>query len=68
MQMAGPAGGRLMLGNSNVYTVRATARLRLPDGRLNDLARSVSAVFKFNQPTKRRPNLPLMETLRWYDN
>jgi general secretion pathway protein K len=68
VQMAGPAGARLMLGNSNVYTIRATARLRLQDGRLNDLSRSVSAVFKFNQPTKRRPNLPLMETVRWYDN
>jgi general secretion pathway protein K len=67
-QMAGPAGNRLSLGQSNVYTIRATGQLRYPDGRLNDLTRSVSAVFKFNQPTKKRPNLPRRELLRWYDN
>ena len=42
MAMLGPAGGRFRLGGDKIYTLRATARLFRPDGRLSDLRRTVS--------------------------
>jgi general secretion pathway protein K len=38
------ARARLLIGGGYMYTLRATSRLRLPDGTLSDLSRSVSAV------------------------
>jgi general secretion pathway protein K len=64
-QMAGSAGSRLMIGGQTIFTFRATGQLRLPDGNMSDLTRSVSALLKFHQ---RPVNAPPIEVLRWYDN
>lgn len=45
--LAGPAAPRLRAGGNTRYTVRATARLRLPDGRFSDVRRTASATVKF---------------------
>jgi general secretion pathway protein K len=42
-----PAAARLIIGGGSVYTLRATARLRLADGKLSDLSRSVGATVRF---------------------
>jgi general secretion pathway protein K len=60
----GEAVRRLMIGGNSIFTFRATARLRLPDGRLSDMSRSVSAMLKFHQ---KPVNAPPVEVLRWYD-
>jgi general secretion pathway protein K len=65
IQAAGPAGSRLVLGGNTVFTLRATARLRLPNGQYSDLSRSVSALLKFHP---KPVNVPPVEILRWYDN
>ncbi len=39
--------GRLGIGGSQIYTLRATARTRTPDGGLSDAARSVGATVSF---------------------
>lgn len=59
----GPSAGRLTVGGGSIYTVRATARLRLPNGQLSDLKRTVAAMVKFAPPTKDAP----YHILRWYD-
>lgn len=59
----GPAAGRLTVGAGSIYTLRATARLRLPNGQLSDLKRSVAAMVKFAPMTKDAP----YHILRWYD-
>ena len=64
-QLAGPAASRLIMGGQTIFTFRATAQLRLPDGRMSDLTRSVSALMKFHQ---KPVNAPPIEVLRWYDN
>ena len=63
-QAAGPAGGRLRIGGNSIYTVRATARLRLADGRLSDLKQTVAAQVKFLPPEYDAP----YHILRWYDH
>lgn len=40
--LLGPAAGRFRLAGDNIYTLRATARLRQPDGRWSDVRRSVA--------------------------
>jgi general secretion pathway protein K len=68
MQTAlGPAGMRLRIGGNTMYTLRATARLKLPDGRLSDMRRSVGALVKFNFPGNMYNRPPGYEVLRWYD-
>lgn len=59
----GPAAGRLTVGAGSIYTLRATARLRLSNGQLSDLKRSVAALVKFAPMTKDAP----YHILRWYD-
>jgi general secretion pathway protein K len=59
----GSGVGRLMIGSGTIVTLRATARLRLPDGQLSDLRRSVAALVKFAPTTKDAP----YHILRWYD-
>ena len=59
-----PGFNRLRVGGNAIYTLRATARLRLPNGALSDDLRSVSAMVKlmgkgFDEP---------FHVLRWYDN
>jgi len=52
-------------GAGTIYTIRATARLRLVDGRASDLARSASALVKILDP---RYFSPPLHILRWYDD
>lgn len=58
----GAAYPKLRFGGNSIYTIRATARLRLPDGKLSDLRRSAATVIKL-QPQKD----PAYVVLRWYD-
>jgi len=60
----GPGIGRLSLRPSAIATLRATARLRLPNGQFSDLRRSVTAMVKFLGPEWDPP----FHVLRWYDN
>ena len=61
---AGPGFNRLTIGGNSIFTLHATARLRLSNGQLSDLARSVAATVKFLQPGYE----PRLHVLRWYDN
>ena len=61
--MAGPALGRLTVIANSIYTLRATARVRLPDNRLSDVSRTVAAQVKFRQPD----SPPAYQILRWDD-
>jgi general secretion pathway protein K len=63
-QAAGPAGGRLRIGGNSMYTLRATARLRLADGRLSDLKQTVAATIKFLPPEYDAR----YHILRWYEH
>jgi general secretion pathway protein K len=56
---------RLSLGGSGFLTVRATARLRRPDGSLSDSRRSVAALVRGPQPRLRQLGY---RVVRWYDN
>jgi type II secretory pathway component PulK len=59
-QSVGPAGGRLRIGGQTMFTLRATARMKQPDGKLSDLRRTVAALVKFNP-------LGAFEVVRWFD-
>jgi general secretion pathway protein K len=61
--MGNPSRQRLRVGGNTAYTLRATARLRLPGGKLSDLRRSVAATVKFKPPGYGDS----YEVLRWYD-
>jgi general secretion pathway protein K len=64
MQEAGPAGARLRVGaTGSIFTVRATARLRVPGAQLSDLRRTVAAMVKYMPEGYDSP----MHFLRWYD-
>ena len=60
---AGAALPRLTIGGNSIYTFRATARVRLPDGRLSDVSRTVSAQVKYRLPDYP----PAYQVLRWND-
>ena len=62
-EFLGPAGARLRLGGGTIWTVRATAQLRLPDGKLSDIKRTVAAMIKLMPPGYDSP----LHILRWYD-
>lgn len=66
-QALGPAGQRLQIGGKTMYTLRATARLRQPDGKLSDLRRTIAALVKFNLPGNADKKPVGFEVLRWYD-
>jgi general secretion pathway protein K len=63
--MAPEAMGRLGIGGATIWTLRATARLRLPGGKLSDVRRTVSAAVKFLDPGQFNPPYHI---LRWYDD
>ncbi len=63
MQSVGADGGRLRVEGNKIATLRATARLRLPDGKLSDLARTVGAQVRFQRPGSKMA----IDVLRWYD-
>ena len=62
-QVAGPGFPRLRIGGMTMFTVRSTARLRLANGQLSDLRRTVAALVKFSPPS----NETSYHILRWYD-
>ncbi len=62
-QIAGPGFSRLTIGGLTIFTLRSTARLRLINGRLSDLRRSVGAQVKFLGASFATP----YHILRWYD-
>jgi len=62
-QIAGPGFNRLRIGGFTIFTLRSTARLRLVDGQLSDLRRTVAAQVKFLPPGFDTS----YHILRWYD-
>ena len=50
-----------------MFTLRATARMRQPDGKLSDLRRTVAALVKFYFPATPRSTAIGFEVVRWYD-
>jgi general secretion pathway protein K len=65
-QSLGPAGTRLRMGGQTMYTLRATARLKQPDGKLSDLRRTVSALVKFYFAGDPSGKPPGFEVVRWF--
>jgi general secretion pathway protein K len=63
-QWGGPGFSRLQIGGGSIFTIRATATLRLADGRLSDVRRSAAAMVKFRPEGKQPP----YEILRWQEN
>ncbi len=59
----GATASRLRVEGNSIVTMRATARLRLGDGRLSDLRRTVGAQVKYMPPGYDAP----IHILRWYD-
>lgn len=66
-QALGPAGQRLTMSRQTIYTLRATARLRTPDGRLSDMRRTAAALVKFHYVGNRQGVAPGFEVINWYD-
>ncbi|MDP9054421.1 MAG: general secretion pathway protein GspK [Acidobacteriota bacterium] len=66
-QSLGPAGARLLIGGLSMYTLRATARLKQPDGKLSDLRRTVGALVKFYFPANNERKPVGFEIVRWYE-
>lgn len=54
---------RLQIGGRSIFTLRATAQAKLPNGTLSTVRRSVAAIVDLNERTVDRP----FTTLRWYD-
>jgi general secretion pathway protein K len=67
VESLGPAGRMLTIGGQTMYTMRATARLRQPDGRLSDLRRTVAALVKFYFDGNSDGKPAGFEVLRWFD-
>lgn len=66
-QAIGPAARRLGVGGQTYFTLRATARIRQPDGKLSDMRRTVGALMRFSFPGNPQ-NWPVgFEVLRWFD-
>ena len=65
-QSLSEAGRMLRYGGVSMYTLKATARLRQPDGRLSDMRRTTAALVKFDFPGGKR-NFLNYEVIRWYD-
>ena len=60
----GPAAQFLHLEGYSVLTIRATARVRLPNGQLSDMKRTVAAQVKYMPYGAYDPPVHI---LRWYD-
>ena len=61
--MLGPAAQMLRLEGNSILTIRATARVRLPNGQLSDMKRTVAAQVKYMPAGYSTP----IHILRWYD-
>jgi general secretion pathway protein K len=59
----GPAAGMLRLEGNSILTLRATAQVRLPNGKLSDMRRTVAAQVKYTPAGSDAP----IHVLRWYD-
>jgi len=66
LQSSAPGMARLTLNLNSTMTLRATARLRLSNGQLSEVQRSVAALVKF-LPPQQQSDVPY-HILRWYDN
>jgi general secretion pathway protein K len=68
-ELAGFMGGfgapihRLRVEGYSIVTMRATAQLRMPNGQLSDLKRTVGAQIKYGQ----KGSKSAYDVLRWYD-
>ena len=60
----GPGAQFLRLEGNSILTIRATARVRLPNGQLSDMRRTVAATVKYMPYGAYDPPLHI---LRWYD-
>ena len=63
LQSVGTGAARLRVGGNSIVTFRATAQLRLANGQLSDLKRTVAAQVKFMPTGYDSP----IHILRWYD-
>ena len=63
LQSIGAASNRLRVEGHSIVTMRATARLRLANGQLSDLRRTVGAQVKYMPAGYDSP----IHILRWYD-
>ena len=63
VQSMGISAGRLRVEGNSIVTLRATARIRLPNGQLSDLRRTVGAQVKYMPDGYDAP----VHILRWYD-
>jgi general secretion pathway protein K len=61
--MLGPAVVMLRLEGNSILTIRATARVRLANGQLSDMKRTVAAQLKYMSSGYSPP----IHILRWYD-
>jgi hypothetical protein len=62
----GFATPRMNVGGNVIWTLRATARLRRPDGSPSEFVRTASATVKLLDP--RQFYLMRVHVLRWYDD
>jgi general secretion pathway protein K len=65
IQGAGPDAQKLRIGGQTIWTLRATAKLRIPGRAPSDLRRTVAATVKFLNPMQYNPPYHI---LRWYDD
>jgi general secretion pathway protein K len=68
LESGGGGFGRLGLVTNSIMTLRATARLKLPNGQLSEVRRSVAAMVKFIPPQFGYGPNETFQILRWYDN
>jgi general secretion pathway protein K len=66
-QALGPVGGRLRQGVGYMCTLRATVRLKQPDGKLSDMRRTLAALVKITYPGDPQGKPAGFEVVRWYD-
>jgi general secretion pathway protein K len=65
-EIAGTLPPRIALGSGfSIYTLRASARLRRPDGTYSEVVRTAAATIKLFDP-RRSPQA--LHILRWYDD
>lgn len=63
LQTIGAPSAPLRVGGNSIVTMRATGQIRLEDGKLSDLKRTVAAQVKYMPPGFDAP----IHILRWYD-
>lgn len=66
-QQLGTTGQRLRIGGQTMFTLRATARLKQPDGKLSDLRRTVAALVQFYFVGNSKGKPAGFQVIRWFD-